>query len=1470
VEIRSGGDDVLLGGAGDDTLIGGAGNDTLDGGIGNDSLQGGAGNDVYRFGPGYGTDTITDIDYTAGNLDAVEIDAPAAEASVRRTGSNFELRLATGDLLVVSGWFSGTAQKIEQMSFSDNTVWDAGELEALGNAGFDYVGTSAGDFLTGSDGPDTLEGLEGNDQLQGLAGDDLLVGGPGSDTLQGGPGDDVYRYAPGDGTDTIFEGGGFDALEFGAGIAPADVIISRISTDLVLYVPGGRVWFSLWFFADASRVEAIRFADGTEWSSGFLLAATQLSELGDFVRGSGADDRLDALGGDDTVWGGPGNDELLGGAGDDWLGGEGGDDVLDGGAGRDILSGGPGNDRYRFDAGYGDDWVTDSGGVDEVEFGAGLAPADLVFTRDQSNLYVAAGADRLTLVDWFYRPETRVETFSFADGTAFDEAAVRRSILVAAGTSLADTIFGSDAGESISGSYGEDALYGEGGDDVLDGGQGSDYLLGGPGDDVYFVDNRLDRVTENPGEGNDTVVTTASYALPDNVENLTLSGSAAINGTGNDGDNVIVGNAAVNLITGGAGNDSLQGGAGNDTYRFGPADGSDEITDFDPTPGNVDQVLFTADVQPGDVRVSRVDDDIRLRTAGGGEVLLRNWYDPDHRVESVAFADGTVWDSATIDALASLPSNQPPVVSVPIADQTATEDSAYVFAVPADAFYDADTGDVLSFTARLADGTELPAWIAFDPASSTFAGTPTNEDVGVIEIAVTATDGSGESATDVFALEVLNTNDAPVTADDAAAVSEDGLLAASGNVLANDIDVDAGTVLAVANPGTYALGYGTLDLAASGAYTYTLDNAAAQVLRGGQLVRDAFEYVATDGIELVPGALEVAIVGANDAPLAADDAASVAEDGQLIAAGNVLENDSDVDAATVLTVVTAGTYLGDYGTLTLAADGAYAYELDNDRAQSLAAGRTAHDEFGYRIADDAAAPLTADARLIVSVAGTNDAPALAAPLPDQLGRETVALDFVLPADSFVDIDAGDSLTYSASLQDDSALPDWLVFDPQSARFSGTPGIADGGEYSIRVTATDAAGASADGLFDLTVVDSLLQDDCVIGTPDNDILNGTNADDCFEGNGGDDLILAGAGNDSLDGGPGADTLVGGAGDDLYFVDSARVDDDGHEHGHRHRPIDPVVDSVVERPDEGYDTVVAYGSYALPDNVEALRLAGGEDLEGRGNSGDNVLVGNPGDNLLSGGFGSDLYVYEPGGGKDTIVEAGAIGEIDVLRFADGVSSDRARLKRRHNDLVVDLGGHQGEVTVADWFAAAENRVELIEFADGRGWDEAQILERLGRHKHEWGGWVDPGQWSPHDEEWRPASTIEPPQSGSSAREPAYDPAQLIADRLAAVPQYDFSALVAAYDAAQRETQPGMSPEEIERRWLAVAEHAQALGFAEDENMRYAAPWLAGGRGWLFAQAAGAIGGFGFEGSIGAARGPEGLRTFEGLREGLVRLE
>lgn len=157
------------------------------------------------------------------------------------------------------------------------------------------------------------------------------------------------------------------------------------------------------------------------------------------------------------------------------------------------------------------------------------------------------------------------------------------------GGTAADRIYAAGGADRINGGAGNDYLNGGNGNDVLSGGLGIDTLAGGLGNDIYIT-NGGDKIVEALNAGIDLVRSSASYSLAANLENLTLLGSAAINGNGNALDNHIIGNAGNNVLNGGLGSDTLTGGAGADAFVFTAALGAgnlDTITDFD---GTVDRI----------------------------------------------------------------------------------------------------------------------------------------------------------------------------------------------------------------------------------------------------------------------------------------------------------------------------------------------------------------------------------------------------------------------------------------------------------------------------------------------------------------------------------------------------------------------------------------------------------------------------------------------------------------------------------------------------------------------------------------------------------------------------------------------------------------------------------------------------------------------------------------------------------------
>jgi VCBS repeat-containing protein len=532
--------------------------------------------------------------------------------------------------------------------------------------------------------------------------------------------------------------------------------------------------------------------------------------------------------------------------------------------------------------------------------------------------------------------------------------------------------------------------------DTIDGGLGADHMTGGLGDDTYIVDNAGDTVVEAADEGIDSVVSSVSYSLAPDVENLYLVGDADLVGIGNDlgnelhgnnGNNLLFGNEADDYLSGNAGNDvldsdggndrldggtgddSLTGGSGDDTYVFRAGYGIDTVVDE----GGADSVMLSG-LRPADVSLVREGDDVVVVVNGTADrLVLKNWFADASRVESIVF-------------------------------------------------------------------------------------------------------GVTEGVLGAAAIERIVNNAAPVATDDAATVAEDATSPVTGNVLANDSDANPGDFVEVTSAGTYQGLYGTLELAADGSYTYTLDSSLAAV-------------------------------------------------------------------------------------------------------QALAQGETLTESFTYEVQDDVPLyPRTASAQLNIVIEGADEAPVCH-------GRT---------------------------------------------------------------------------------------------------ITGTNRDDHLTGTACDDVI---------DGRKGSDTMVGGKGDDTYYVDAA-PGDHGHHHGHHrhHHDRHHRGDRVVERANEGHDTVYSSVSYTLPTNVEDLHLLGDKNLDGAGNSAANWIEGNRGNNDLRGGAGDDLL--QGAEGKDRL--RGGRG-VDILQGGDG--SDE--LTDERGSTVFDGGSGDDEMeggSSADFFAGGRGNDEL-ELGGGR---------------------------------------------------------------------------------------------------------------------------------------------------------------------------
>ncbi|MHC2302759.1 beta strand repeat-containing protein [Rhizobium mongolense] len=598
------GNDVIYGGGAADGLYGNFGNDTLVGGEGDDFIAGQYDVDVLTGGAGKDTfagsisDWIGDriIDYEYGE-DILVFGGPMDGSAYRLRAENGETFLEVGGngsfqtLLTLSGVIAGTISvgtwdqpgyarvvitanangapvitsnggaDTAAISLQENTTAvttitgsdpdgdtltysiaggsDAGRFQIDSQTGvLSFV--SAPDFEMAADiGADNVYDVtvQASDDRGGIGTQAISVtvtdvsdnapinGTAASNTLNGGSGADIINGLGGN--DTLNGMGGNDLLNGGAG---ADTLNGGTGSDNMQGGAGNDTYVidDIGDIADEG-VAGSTGTDSVQSSVTFSLvnSAMVFGVVENLtLTGNG---NIDATGNDvaNVLTGNGGDNVLNGGGGNDTLVGNGGNDTLDGGVGADNMRGGAGDDIYVVD-----------NGADRVNEGTA----------------VSGGNDTVR------------SSISFRlSNTARVSGNVENLIL----TGIASI---NAAGNALN-----NRLVGNAGDNVLDGGGGADHMSGGGSNDTYIVDNVNDTIDESGVEasGNDTVVTSFSFSLAQSshvlggIENLTLTGAADVNATGNDADNGLIGNRGNNILDGGNGNDVLSADGGNDTLLGG-------------------------------------------------------------------------------------------------------------------------------------------------------------------------------------------------------------------------------------------------------------------------------------------------------------------------------------------------------------------------------------------------------------------------------------------------------------------------------------------------------------------------------------------------------------------------------------------------------------------------------------------------------------------------------------------------------------------------------------------------------------------------------------------------------------------------------------------------------------------------------------------------------------------------------------
>lgn len=1151
------------------TLIGGLGNDILVGDAGDDVMQGGADDDTYRNIRGH--DEITDTD---GDNDAIEVlDRYVSEMTFTQDGNDLIIDLdgtATDTITIKNHFIAGN--EVEWLDTRDygrfNLItMQPDSINGAPVAQDDDFSVAFGQPIQGNVFADNGNGVDSDPESHDFYISTYHV------TSVNGVGvninsDGDFTYTPP--ADFV----GTDSFEYEIRDAYGETDTATVTITVT------------------APVGALVGTSGDDTLSG--------SSSDDVIFGNDGNDTLNGNDGNDLIYGGDGNDLVNGGQGADTLMGGTGNDELNGGSGADTMIGGLGNDAYVVDD--IDDVVTENAnqGTDIVQ-----SSIDYTLGANVENLTLTGSAD--------------------LNGT---------------GNDLANTITGNSGNNIISGGLGVDYLYGGAGNDTLDGGVGSDYMYGGDGDDVYIVGSATDHVTENASEGTDTVYASASHTLSNNVENLVLTGTALINGTGNALNNTITGNSASNTLSGGTGADTMIGLAGNDIY----------IVD------NAGDVVVEAATQGTDTVRSSISytltDNVENLTLTGSSGLTGTGNALNNVITGNLGAN-TLDGGAGADTLIGGSGNDTYIVDN-VGDSVVENASSGVDTVQASVSYtlsDYVENITLMGTGNInATGNSGANTLQGNSGINTLAGAA-GDDVYIIDDANDILVENADEGNDIVQTSVsyaLSDNIERIT------LTGSGNIDATGNALNNTL---------VGNSGNNTLDGGAGDDSMSGGTgddTYIVDSM-------GDIVSESL----SSGNDTVRASVSWTL-GSNFENLVLTGAAAISGTGNTLA-NSIIGNSAD---NTLNGGTGADTLTGGLGNDTYVIDNAGDIVVEvSDEGIDLV-----QSSISYTLGDHlenltltGSSGLTGTGNALNNVITGNSG---ANTLNGGLGADTLAggagndtyivdniddvivendgegTDIVQSSVSYTLSNYVERLTLTGSDNINAtgnALNNTLVGNSGNNTLDGGAGndsmSGGAGDDVYIVDSTSDSLSESSGAGTDTVMSSVTW---TLGSNfENLVLTGA---DEINGTGNTlaNTITGNSAANTLSGGTGADTLIGGAGDDTYIVDN-------------------VGDVVVENASEGTDTVRSSVSYVLGNYVENLTLTGSSGLSATGNALDNILTGNTGANTLDGGLGADTM--SGGSGSDTYI-VDNIGDIVIEASGGGTDTVNASISYTLTDNVEKL--------------------------------------------------------------------------------------------------------------------------------------------------------------------------------------------------------
>jgi Ca2+-binding RTX toxin-like protein len=586
-------------------------------------------------------------------------------------------------------------------------------------------------------------------------------------------------------------------------------------------------------------------------------------------------------------------------------------------------------------------------------------------------------------------------------------------------------------------------------------------------------------------------------------------------------------------------------------------------------------------------------------------------------------------------------------------------------------FTDVDAGDNLNYMATLANGEALPNWLNLNPTTGVFSGTPRNDDVGVIDIKVTAKDGSEALVENTFQLTINNTNDAPILNSEISpkTVAEDSNF--SLDVSGNFTDVDAGdnlNYMATLANGEALPNWLNLN-PTTGVFSGTPRNDDVGVID--------IKVTAKDGSEaLVENTFQLTINNINDGPIINNAIASQFVDEDSNFSLDVSGNFSDVDAGDNLTY-----------TAKLANGSPLPRWLNLDPKTGVFRGIPTNEDVGVidikvTAKDGNEATVENTFKLTVNNTNTDSGTDSGTVIDDPTNLIPAIIQPLIPSNTAANISSNNSSSESSS------GADILVGDASDNIISALAGddiinMGDGNDWISGNQGNDT-------------VDGGNGNDTIYGGKDNDLVFGSAGDDWLNGNLGDDFLNGGEGKDTLFGGQDNDTLTGGSGDDWLngnlgfdFVDGG----EGNDIVYGGQDGDTLTGGT------GNDTLFGnIGNDLIAGNDGNDLIYGGKDNDTvSGNQGNDTLYGDMGNDIIDGDEGNDLL--EGGQGNDLLI--GAEGT-DTLTGNQG--SDRFLLRSGDgSDLITDFVDTEdafvldGGLTFAQLNILDENGSTLIKFGE-----------------------------------------------------------------------------------------------------------------------------------------------------------------------------